>query len=221
MLHRRPFLLGPLSVVLARPLAAGAQQKVPRVGYLFSFTPSTGQHLWEACRQGLRELGYREGRSIVLEPRWADGRHEGRTGVADQKSRRAGMVSRVRNRIRPRADVRHMGGHDTHPCNRRRLAAGRDRIARRSDQASGRRSRPFGRVLLRRALRLRREEGAGQHQRRHRRRLATSAREGDAVDVASHGRWRASTTRPAASTAGTPDRAPTSAVRTQRYACRR
>lgn len=64
--------------LLAAPLRLGAQQpqRVPRVGYLFSFTPVEGRHLWEACRQGLRELGYVEGRNIVLEPRWADGRHE-------------------------------------------------------------------------------------------------------------------------------------------------
>jgi putative ABC transport system substrate-binding protein len=61
------------------PLAALAQKpqaRIPRVGYLFSFTPAEGQHLWEACRQGLRELGYVEGRNILLEPRWAEGRHD-------------------------------------------------------------------------------------------------------------------------------------------------
>ena len=60
------------------PFSAIAQQpaKVPRVGYLFSFVPSQGEHLWEACRQGLRELGYVEGRNIVLEPRWTDGHNE-------------------------------------------------------------------------------------------------------------------------------------------------
>jgi putative ABC transport system substrate-binding protein len=74
-MKRRAFLIaaGALAVPLAR-----AQQpaKLPRVGYLFSFVPSQGEHLWEACRQGLRELGYVEGRNIVLEPRWADGHHE-------------------------------------------------------------------------------------------------------------------------------------------------
>jgi putative ABC transport system substrate-binding protein len=66
-----------LGILLAPP-AAGAQQpaKVPRVGYLFSFTAAEGRHLWEACRQGLRELGYVEGQNILLEPRWAEGRHE-------------------------------------------------------------------------------------------------------------------------------------------------
>jgi putative ABC transport system substrate-binding protein len=59
-------------------MAAHAQQqrRVPKVGYLFSFTQAEGRHLWEACRQGLRDLGYVEGQSIILEPRWADGRHE-------------------------------------------------------------------------------------------------------------------------------------------------
>jgi len=57
-------------------LAAQQPQRVPRVGYLFSFTPAEGRHLWEACRQGLSELGYVEGQNIMLEPRWADGRHE-------------------------------------------------------------------------------------------------------------------------------------------------
>ena len=65
-------------VLIALCVSAEAQQrrKVPRVGYVFSFTPAEGQHLWEACREGLRELGYVEGQNIVLEPRWAEGRYE-------------------------------------------------------------------------------------------------------------------------------------------------
>jgi putative ABC transport system substrate-binding protein len=72
--------------LLAAPLASDAQQpaKVARVGYIFSFTAAEGRHLWEACRQGLRELGYVEGQNIVLEPRWAEGRYERLPGlVAD------------------------------------------------------------------------------------------------------------------------------------------
>jgi putative ABC transport system substrate-binding protein len=49
---------------------------VPRVGYLFSFTRAEGEHLWEACRQGLRDLGYVEGQNIILEPRLAEGHNE-------------------------------------------------------------------------------------------------------------------------------------------------
>ena len=78
-MKRREFITLLGGAAAAWPLAALAQKqpaKVPRVGYLFSFTPAEGQHLWEACRLGLRELGYVEGRNIVLEPRWAGGRHD-------------------------------------------------------------------------------------------------------------------------------------------------
>ncbi len=62
---------------LAAPFAIAQQPaKVPRIGYLFSFVRSQGEYLWQACRQGMRELGYVEGRDVVLEPRWADGHHE-------------------------------------------------------------------------------------------------------------------------------------------------
>jgi putative ABC transport system substrate-binding protein len=61
--------------VLAIPLAAEAQQaaKVARIGYL---TPSLGvnPHLPEAFRQGLRDLGYVEGRNLVIEYREAEGK---------------------------------------------------------------------------------------------------------------------------------------------------
>jgi putative ABC transport system substrate-binding protein len=38
--------------------------------------------LWEACRDGLRELGYVEGQNIHLEPRWAEGQHDRLPGLA-------------------------------------------------------------------------------------------------------------------------------------------
>jgi putative tryptophan/tyrosine transport system substrate-binding protein len=77
-MKRRVFISAVGMSLLGVPfrLAAQPPQKVPRVGYLFSFTRAEGSRLWEACRQGLRELGYVEGRNIALEPRWADGRHE-------------------------------------------------------------------------------------------------------------------------------------------------
>ena len=73
---RREFL-GVLSGAAAWPVAAHAQPaRTPRIGYLFSFTPTEGQQLWEACRQGLRELGYVDGKNIVIEARWAAGTYE-------------------------------------------------------------------------------------------------------------------------------------------------
>lgn len=69
-MKRRALLLA----TLVAPLAVFAQAgRVPKVGYLFSFPRGEGEHLWQACRAGLREFGYVEGKNIVLEPRWADG----------------------------------------------------------------------------------------------------------------------------------------------------
>ncbi|HET9489980.1 MAG TPA: ABC transporter substrate-binding protein [Methylomirabilota bacterium] len=62
--------------LLATPLPAQAQQagKVYRIGYL---APDSGPSLSsEAFRQGLRDLGWVEGRNIVIEYRWAGGRRE-------------------------------------------------------------------------------------------------------------------------------------------------
>ena len=65
-----------LGTVLAFPLAAAAQQakNVPVIGYLIERSGPTAFD--EAFRRGLRELGYSEGRNIVVEYRWADGRPE-------------------------------------------------------------------------------------------------------------------------------------------------
>ena len=55
---------------------AEAQQpkKVPRIGYLSGTSYSVNSARIEAFRQGLRELGYVEGKNIVIEWRYADGK---------------------------------------------------------------------------------------------------------------------------------------------------
>src|SRR5215472_9304929 len=61
---------------LATGTFAGAQQlgKVPRIGILFGASPSANTGRGEAFRRGLRELGYIEGKNIVIESRYADGK---------------------------------------------------------------------------------------------------------------------------------------------------
>jgi putative ABC transport system substrate-binding protein len=74
--QRRSRFLPLALLFLAAPLAAGAQQppKIPRIGYLGATSPSVSAPLLEAFRQGLRELGYVEGRNIIVDYRWAEGR---------------------------------------------------------------------------------------------------------------------------------------------------
>ena len=83
-MQRREFITL-IGAAAAWPFAARAQRaSVPRVGYLFSFTEAESQDLWQACRQGLRELGYSEGTSIILEPRWAEGQYERLPNLVDE-----------------------------------------------------------------------------------------------------------------------------------------
>jgi putative tryptophan/tyrosine transport system substrate-binding protein len=55
-----------------------AQQptKVPRIGYLSATSPSVNPTRIEAFRQGLRELGYVEGKNIAIEWRYAEGKQD-------------------------------------------------------------------------------------------------------------------------------------------------
>jgi putative ABC transport system substrate-binding protein len=65
--------------VLAAPLASLAQQrpaKVPRIGYLDTSSAAIAGIRLDRLRAGLRDLGYAEGRNIVIEVRWAEGKYE-------------------------------------------------------------------------------------------------------------------------------------------------
>ncbi|HEV2056393.1 MAG TPA: ABC transporter substrate-binding protein [Methylomirabilota bacterium] len=76
-MDRRAFLaVATAGGLIAMPAVARAQQagKANRIGYL-SLSPGLG-YLGEAFRQGLRELGYVEGRNLIIEYRWAAGKVE-------------------------------------------------------------------------------------------------------------------------------------------------
>ena len=76
---RKVFICLALStMVLAIGLPAQAQQpkKIAKIGVLFVGPPAAPVPLLEAFRQGLRELGYVEGKTIVLEIRYGEGRFE-------------------------------------------------------------------------------------------------------------------------------------------------
>ena len=70
---RRTWLLGLLGLSAA-PLRAQPAGKVYRIGYLTSSSPASGFH--EVFLHGLRELGWAEGKNIVIDFRFAHGRFD-------------------------------------------------------------------------------------------------------------------------------------------------
>jgi putative ABC transport system substrate-binding protein len=83
------FVLAALLLALGFPAAAQQAKSVPRVGFL---TPdlhpadsrAPAPRNLEAFRQGLRELGYIEGRNIIIEYRYAEGRFERLPALAEE-----------------------------------------------------------------------------------------------------------------------------------------
>jgi putative tryptophan/tyrosine transport system substrate-binding protein len=73
---RRQFLALALTATALRPFAARADEatgKVHRIGFLGNSTAALEANLVGPFREGLRDLGYVEGRNIVIEYRWAEG----------------------------------------------------------------------------------------------------------------------------------------------------
>src|SRR5438876_4490140 len=76
MISRCSFLGCIAVVVLLAPFGAAGQQpvKIPLVGLLSTFSPSEAMPWHRAFRQGLRDLGWEEGKNIEIEYRYAEGR---------------------------------------------------------------------------------------------------------------------------------------------------
>jgi putative ABC transport system substrate-binding protein len=72
-MQRRTFVTL-LGGAVCSPHGARAQPvgKVPRLGFLALGTPAAWVNRVEALRAGLRDLGYLEGRNLIIEFRWAD-----------------------------------------------------------------------------------------------------------------------------------------------------
>ena len=66
-----------LALGLLAPVAQSQQAgKVYRIGYLGSTSASNTARQLDSLRAGLRELGYVEGKNIVIESRWAEGKYD-------------------------------------------------------------------------------------------------------------------------------------------------
>jgi putative ABC transport system substrate-binding protein len=74
-MRRREFITILSGATATWPFAARAEPKIPRVGYMGNSTQALEANLIGAFRDGLRELGYDEGRNILIEYRWADGNY--------------------------------------------------------------------------------------------------------------------------------------------------
>ena len=77
-MRRRDLIKGIAGSTIAWPLAARAQQpaKLPIIGFLGATTPS-GQTVWTAAFvKRLRQLGWIDGQTVVIEYRWGEGRSE-------------------------------------------------------------------------------------------------------------------------------------------------
>jgi ABC-type uncharacterized transport system substrate-binding protein len=82
---RRAFMAMMAGGLLATPLAARGQQpggKVYRIGILESVPAAQNAANLDALRKGLRDLGYVEGRNLIIEYRSSDGRAERFPGLA-------------------------------------------------------------------------------------------------------------------------------------------
>ena len=70
------FALCAMLFSLCFPAQAQQPTNIPRIGYLEAVSPSISAVRSEAFRQGLRELGYVEGKNIVTEYRYAEGKRD-------------------------------------------------------------------------------------------------------------------------------------------------
>ena len=76
--QRRRFLVA-TGALLAAPLSSTAQQpqaKIARIGFLGVSTPAAWGPRVDAFRTGLRDLGYVEGKNVVIEFRFAEGKFD-------------------------------------------------------------------------------------------------------------------------------------------------
>jgi len=98
-MRRRIFAFGLGALFLTTLHLAQAQQptKIARIGYLSAGDPVSRVYRIEAFRQGLKELGYIEGKNIIIEYRFAEARSER-------------LAELARDLVRSKVDIIFAGG---------------------------------------------------------------------------------------------------------------
>jgi putative tryptophan/tyrosine transport system substrate-binding protein len=92
---RRRRVIGQAAALLGAPLV-GRAQGLPVVGFLSSRSPRESAPHAAAFRDGLAQLGYAEGRDIVIEYRWAEGRYDRLPALAAELvARRVVLIAAV------------------------------------------------------------------------------------------------------------------------------
>ncbi len=86
-MNRRRFVAF-VGSTLAVPNAFAQADKVWRIGYLASSPPRANEHALAAFRDGLRELGYVEGRNLTIEYRWTEDNVAGLPALAKELAER-------------------------------------------------------------------------------------------------------------------------------------
>src|SRR6516164_4627691 len=111
-MRRREFLTLMGGAALAWPLAVRAQRtdKLPTIGFFGPTTASVENQWLAAFVLRLRELSWMEGRNVAIEVRWAEGRSERFTEIADEL-----VQSRCHSHIRNTAGPRGKAGNIGHP----------------------------------------------------------------------------------------------------------
>ena len=104
MIRRRKFI-SLLAGAATWPLAAHAQQAaMPVIGFIRTTTPDDSVKLVEAFRRGLGEVGYVEGRNLVIEYRYAQGQIDRLPALAaDLVARRVAVLAATGGTVSARA----------------------------------------------------------------------------------------------------------------------
>jgi putative ABC transport system substrate-binding protein len=69
---RRHFLVAAGSALIGAGISAHAQQNSFRIGWISPSAEAVGSQFLDALRLGLRDLGYVEGRNLLIDARWGD-----------------------------------------------------------------------------------------------------------------------------------------------------
>jgi hypothetical protein len=120
-MRRREFITLVGGAVTALPFAVRAQQPaVPVIGLMGVDSAAAQSRMTAAFVQRLRELGWTEGRNVIIEYRWAEGRTERFAEIAAEfVQRNVSIISHPQHPTNPRGKARDIDNSDR-VCNGRR-----------------------------------------------------------------------------------------------------